>query len=187
MNRRKVLVETIPVLILCALGGALTGYILGNMTSVLKMLPGLIAFIPAIIGMRGNISSAMGSRLGSAVHLGLVEEGFTSEFVKENVKGSLSLSLFVSLLLPFLFMLTSFLFGFELTITNFLLLFSISVLTGMTSGLFLSTFTFFIVISAVKAGIDPDNITGPLLTTVGDVITLLILFTYSSVIGGIFL
>ncbi|MGM0509506.1 MAG: magnesium transporter [Thermoplasmatota archaeon] len=185
MNRRRVLVETAPVLILCALGGALTGYILGNMTPVLKLLPGLIAFVPAIIGMRGNISSALGSRLGSAVHLGLVEEGFTSDFVLENLKGSLSLNLFVSILLPFFFLLTSLMFGFQLTSSVFFALFSISVLTGLTSGILLSTMAFFIVISAVKFGLDPDNITGPLLTTVGDVLTLIILFTYSSVIGGL--
>lgn len=184
MNKKKVIVESVPVLLLCGLGGALTGYILGNMTPVLRLLPGLIAFVPAIIGMRGNISSTMGSRLGSAVHLGLIEEGFTSEFVKENLKGSLSLSFFVSLLLPVFFLLTSILFSFEVTTTIFLILLSISVSTSITSGLLLSSFTFFIVISAVKAGIDPDNITGPLLTTVGDVLTLLILFSYSSLIGG---
>jgi len=187
MRKKRVILEITPVIILCALGGALTGYILGNMTPILKLLPGLIAFVPAIIGMRGNISSTMGSRLGSAVHLGLLEEGFTSDFVKENLKGSLSLSLFVSFLLPVFFLGTSALFGFHITLTVFLLLFTISVLTGMTSGILLSTFTFFIVITSVKFGVDPDNITGPLLTTVGDVLTLIILFTYSSLIGGVIL
>ncbi|MFW5928599.1 MAG: magnesium transporter, partial [Thermoplasmatota archaeon] len=61
----------------------------------------------------------------------------------------------------------------------------ISIATGLTSGLLLSFIAFFIIVLSVKWGIDPDNITGPLLTTLGDVFSLTILFTYSIFIGGL--
>ena len=187
MDKKKVLLQTLPVLLLCGLGGGLSGFILGNMTSVLDLIPGLIALIPAIIGMRGNISSAMGSRLGSAVHLGLVEKGISSDIALENLKSSISLSVFVGFLLPIFFWVTTFLFSSSIRLNIILVLMSISLLTGITSGILLSLLAFFIIIISIRYEIDPDNITGPLLTTVGDVTTLIILFSYSYLIGGVFL
>ncbi len=187
MDRAKVMVETLHVLLLCALGGGLSGLILGSMSSILELVPGLIALVPAIIGMRGNISSAMGSRLGSAVHLGLVEEGISSKVAMENLKSSLSLSVYISVILPIFYTLTTIVLPFSLNPIIIAVLFMISILTGTTSGIFLTLLAFFIVRIAVKLEIDPDNITGPLLSTVGDFVTLLILFSYAAFIGGSFL
>jgi mgtE-like transporter len=185
MNKKKVFLETFPVLLLCALGGSLSGYILGHMADIIKIIPGLIALVPAVIGMRGNITSAMGARLGSAVHLGLIEDNIASDIAKENLKSSLFLSLFVSLLLPLFYMITSFVIGFKISIKIVLSLSMISIATGLISGILLSSLAFFIIIMSVRWGIDPDNITGPLLTTLGDVITLTILFSFSILIGGL--
>lgn len=185
MDKKKVLKETLPVLLLCAVGGGLSGFILGSMTHILELIPGLIALVPAIIDMRGNISSAMGSRLGSAFHLGLVERGITSNVALENIKGSISLSVFIGSILPGLFWLTSLFLPFIVTKRVLISLSIISVLTSFTSGLLLSLIAFFIVITAIKFEIDPDNISGPILTTLGDVLTLLVLFFYSYIIGGL--
>ena len=183
MNKKKVFLETFPVLLLCALGGSLSGYILGHMADIIDIIPGLIALVPAVIGMRGNISSAMGARLGSAVHLGLIEDNIASDIAVENLKSSIFLSFFVSLLLPIFYFITSFIAGFEISLKIILSLSLISVATGLTSGVILSLIAFFIIILAVRWEIDPDNISGPLLTTLGDVFTLTILFSYSIFIG----
>ncbi len=185
MNKKKVFLETFPVLLLCALGGSLSGYILGNMADIINIIPGLIALVPAIIGMRGNITSAMGARLGSAVHLGLIGDNITSDIAKENLKSSVFLSLFVSILLPVFYVITGLFIGFDISFKVLLSLSLISVVTGFTSGIILSSIAFFIIIMAVRWEIDPDNITGPLLTTLGDVFTLTILFSISILIGGI--
>ncbi len=185
MNRKKVLFETLPVLFLCVLGGALSGFILGGMVNVLQLVPGLIALIPAIIDMRGNISSTMGSRMGSAYHHGLVEEGLTSKVTMENLKSSWVLSLFVGAILPLIFWITSFFFHFNVGLKSVILLTIISALTGITSGFILSLVTYSIVMVAIKFEMDPDNISGPLLTTVGDVLTLSVLFFFAYLIGGV--
>ncbi len=185
MDKKKVFLEIFPVLLLCALGGSLSGYILGHMADILEIIPGLIALVPAVIGMRGNITSAMGARLGSAVHLGLIEDNITSDIVKENLKSSISLSVFVAILLPIFYAITGIAVGFKISVKILFSLSLISIATGLTSGLLLSFIAFFIIVMAVKWGIDPDNITGPLLTTLGDVFSLTILFTYSILIGGL--
>lgn len=187
MEWKKVLRETLPVLFLCAIGGALAGFILGGLVDILESIPGLIALIPAIIDMRGNICSTMGSRMGSAYHLGVIEEGLTSCVTMENLKSSWSLSFFVGAILPLLFWLTSLLLPYSIGMTELLALTIISILTGVTSGFILSLGTYFIVMGAIRFKIDPDNITGPLLTTVGDVLTLLILFGFAFMIGGVLL
>lgn len=185
MDFKKTFIETLPFLILCALGGASAGFILGNMSHVLAELPGLIAIVPALIALRGNISSTMGSRLGSAFHLGLIEGDIGSSIVIDNLKSSIVLSLYVSVLLPVFYSLTAFLFGFPLDYGVVSALLLISVSTGLTSGAVLALFTFFIVHLSIRWKIDPDNVTGPILTTFGDVMTLLILFTYAVILGGV--
>ncbi len=185
MDKRKVMIETLPPLFLCALGGALTGFILGNMSELLEMLPGLIALIPAVIGMRGNISSSMGSRLGSAFHLGLISDSLTSSLVVENLKSSLSLSLYVSLIIPFFYYISAAFLNNPVSGKVLFSLLLITVATGLTAGLLLSFLTFFIILLSIRWGLDPDNVTGPLLTTIGDLLTLLILSTYAVIIGGV--
>ncbi len=185
MESKKVLLETLPVLFLCALGGALSGFILGGMVDVLRMIPGLIALIPAIIDMRGNICSTMGARMGSAYHLGIVERGLTSKVTMENLKSSWALSMFVGAILPLLFWVTSFFLDFNVSMKAFITLTIISILTGISSGFILSLGTYLIVMTAIKFKVDPDNISGPMLTTVGDVLTLLVLFFFAYLIGGL--
>ncbi len=187
MNRKKFMLETLPVLFLCALGGLLTGMILGNMVRMFKLIPGLIALIPAIINMRGNISSTMGSRMGSAYHLGMVERGITSKVTMENLKSSWALSFFIGALLPVLFWLTSLFLPFRIETNTLIILSLISISTGFTSGIILSFTAYFTVIMAIRMEMDPDNISGPLLTTMGDVLTLMILFFYAYIIGVVIL
>ncbi len=187
MDGRRVILESLPFLLLGTIGGALAGVILGGMGHILELLPGLIAIVPAIIGMRGNISASMGNRLGSAYHLGFLEDGITSSIAVQNLKSSVFLSLYVSSILPIFLVITSVFFGFSINMMVLTALVLISVLTGVTSGFILSFLTFFIITMSIRYKIDPDNITGPTLSTIGDVISLVLLFGYASLIGGVVL
>ncbi|MFO8108969.1 MAG: magnesium transporter [Thermoplasmata archaeon] len=187
MDRRKVLVETLPVLFLCVLGGSLAGFFLGSMADVFELIPGLIIIVPAIIDMRGNICSALGSRLGSALHLGLLDEGLTSDITIENFKGTISLSLFVSVLFPIFLLISSFFLPFTITFRILGVIALISIFTGVTSAIVLLIVTFGIILFSIKFNVDPDNISGPVLTTVGDIATLMIMFAFAVFFGGIFL
>ncbi len=187
MNRKKVLAETLPVLFLCVLGGSLAGYFLGSMTEIFELIPGLIVIVPAIIDMRGNICSALGSRLGSAMHLGMLEKGLTSDITLENFKGTMSLSFFVSLLFPIFLLITSFFLPFSVTWRVLGVIALISISTGVTSAVVLLLVTFLIILLSIKFNIDPDNVSGPVLTTVGDIATLIIMFGFATFFGGLFL
>ena len=74
MDFKHLLKQSLPMLIVCGIGEVYAGMVLCQMRGVLEILPGLIILVPAIIGMKGNIDTTLGSRLGSAIHMGVIGE-----------------------------------------------------------------------------------------------------------------
>ena len=64
MFAKEMVKQSLPLLIFCGLGGIVAGSTLGVMIDLLESIPGLIVVVPGIIALRGNISTAFGSRLG---------------------------------------------------------------------------------------------------------------------------
>jgi len=176
MFAKEMLMQSLPLLIFCGLGGIIAGSTLGLMIEILKNIPGLIVVIPAIIALRGNISTAFGSRLGSAYHLGIInEENMWNDELKQNIIGSLLLSLFVSIIVGVLaYFTTIILFGIYPDPLKIIL---IVLIAGVISALLLTIMTIIIIFIVFKRGYDPDNITGPALATFGDIVTMFCIFS----------
>ncbi len=180
----RYLKESVPVLLLCGFGLMVAGMLFGLMVETLEDHPGILVLIPAIIGMRGNISTALGARLGSASHLGLIStENIMNRDSMVNIKASLALSVLMGLLAGVVAHISLVALGRDSS--GLLVLVSISVLAGFLSGLALAAITLGIMVLAFRKGYDPDNITGPLLSTVGDIITLLLIFGTATLIFAI--
>jgi mgtE-like transporter len=80
-------------LMISSLGDLAAGATLGYMTDTLALLPGLMVLIPAAIGMRGNIFGALGSRLGTAMHVGTFELSMRrGSMLRQNLEASLVLT-----------------------------------------------------------------------------------------------
>jgi mgtE-like transporter len=167
--------QSLPLLILCGIGGLFTGNILAVMTPLFRSIPGLFIIVPGVIALRGNISTAFGSRLGSAYHLGIIsQDDMWNDVLKQNILGSILLSVIVSGVLG-LFAYFASVFLFDVFPNPFILIGSV-LLAGIISGFVLTFLTVVIIYFVFKRGYDPDNITGPALSTVGDIITMLALF-----------
>ena len=111
MYVKEMVKQSLPLLIFCGLGGVVAGSTLGVMTDIIQEIPGLIVIIPAIIALRGNISTAFGSRLGSAYHLGVIDaENMWNDELKQSIIGSLVLSFLVSIIVGVLAYVTSLFF-----------------------------------------------------------------------------
>jgi mgtE-like transporter len=174
--------EILPALGFASVGALGAGALLGAMTPHLRAAPGVLVIVPGLMALRGNINGAMGARLGSAVHLGLLEpEDPFGPVARANVLASLCLSLAVGAAVGGLGWLLSVIAG--LPAISLVRLTLIGAVTGLLSGLALAVVTLAIVVTATLRGIDPDNVTGPLLTVVGDVITMGILFVVLGVLG----
>ena len=182
MSIKNLIRQSLPLLIILGVAELFAGGILSNMATMFKNTPGLIVIVPAVIGLRGNINAALGSRLGSAAHLGLIDvESVFNKETKENVKASIVLSVATALLLGFLGWITSIGLGYHV---NALVLIAVTLIAGISAGLILAGITVAVVIVAFRKGLDPDNITGPFLTTVGDIVTVICLFGAVMIVGG---
>ena len=185
MEYKEVLRQSLPLLILCGLGEIFAGRLFGGMTEFIEVLPGLIVLIPAIMGLKGNIDVTLGSRLGSAVHMGVISaDKIWNTETKENVVASITLGAIMAVIAGIFAHLTCIMFG--LKSIGLLKLIVIAFINGVLAGSILSFFTIGIIILSFRRGYDPDNITAPLLATIGDIITLSCLFFTTYILVGVF-
>ncbi len=170
-----VLRESTPLLLLTVIGGAFAGSVLGKMQDVLVIIPGIFVLIPAILGLRGNVGIAFGSRLSTLLHLGLMKSSLRlSPLLLNNVFGAFSLSFsfsaFFGILAHFLCLL---LHLPSAGITKLTLIgFMSGVLASMVMIPFITILTFF----SFKKGLDPDNLISPAIAVFGDGIAMLSIY-----------
>lgn len=166
---------------LVALGVALlaslvAGLTLAAITGTLENLPGLLILIPAAIGLRGTIFGALGARLSTAIHSGTFRLSSRADTVLgQNVLAAGALTIFASVVLAVLAKVVSVGFGLEqsISVADFVV---ISVVGGVLSSLVVLALTVLLAAGSVRFGWDPDNVTAPLVTATGDMVTLPALF-----------
>ncbi|WP_407356525.1 magnesium transporter [Methanolobus sp. WCC5] len=177
---RSIVREALPFELMATIGGVLAGLILSGMSQELEMIPGLIVITPAVLGMRGNISCTLGSRLGSAIHMGLITKIDSNPELVNNVSGSLLLSLIMSFILGIMGHLIT--VGLGLESAGVLALTSIAVLAGVSSGVILSVVAVLLALGMFRFGFDPDNVVTPAIATIGDIVSMLMLFLSAKVV-----
>jgi mgtE-like transporter len=163
--------QSIIVLLLSSTTAVLAGLLLGYSRELLLLLPGMIILLPGALEMRGSIFAALGSRLSSNLHLGLVEKfEIKNKIIRNNIFASLALSLVLSVILgAFAYVVSPFLGMESISFNAFIF---ISVLAGLISGAFLLVMTFIVTFKSFNRGWDPDNIVAPIITTAGDFFTI---------------
>ncbi len=155
------------------MGDLITGIIMGVSTSSLRVLPALIVLLPPAIGMRGNIFASLGSRLGTGLHTGQISPDFKGKILRDNVNSSFILTILMSIYLGIIAALTAHLLGMDVEMTDMVL---ISLLAGIFSAFFMLALTIATAFFSYRRGWDPDNVTTPIITLAGDIITLPFLF-----------
>lgn len=167
--------EALPFELLATVGGVIAGIIFSGMTNELEMIPGLIVIYPGVLGLRGNISSTLGSRLGSAIHMGLITDiDRNNPELTNNISGSLLLGFIMAVLLGFLGHFVTLALGFESA--GALKLILICVISALTSGVILSFVAVLLAIGMFRFGFDPDNVVTPSIATIGDIVSMFMLF-----------
>ncbi|NYT00730.1 MAG: hypothetical protein GKB99_03270 [Methanocellales archaeon] len=176
--------QTLPLLLICVILGLLAGVVLGAMESSLEALPGLLVLVPAILATRGNIFGAFGSRLGSALHQGLIrpelkrDNNLIHSIAAALVEGVI-MSIFLATVAHYVILML------ERESIGIIPLIAISLIAAVVSGIVLTVFIIVLAFAGYKRGIDPDNITGPIATTVGDLLAMIALFMAAEVILGV--
>ena len=176
-------VQSIVALLISIVATLIAGLLLASAEDRLARLPGLLLMVPAAIAQRGNVFGAMGSRLGTAIHTG--EFALTRRIdtvFGQNVIASLGLSLIAATWLALIAWLLSIVFAVA-DHMSFLDFVAVSVLGGVIASLLVLAITIALAAGSTRFGWDLDNVTAPLVTGTGDLVTLPALIIGSLVVG----
>ncbi|NOR46871.1 MAG: divalent cation transporter, partial [Methanosarcinaceae archaeon] len=127
-----------------------------------------------------NISCTLGSRLGTAIHMGLITRIDSNPELLNNVSGSFLLSLILSIVLGVLGHYVTLALGLE-SAGVFVLTF-IAVIAGVTSGIILSVVAVLLALGMFRFGFDPDNVVTPAIATIGDIVSMFMLMVAAKVV-----
>jgi len=167
--------ESLPLLTICILLEIMVGQMLeGNMTDF-SDIPILLAVIPIINGVGGNIGSILGSRITSGMHLGSMKVGFSDKKLMKNVGYSLVMGLIAYSTLCALLWTLHITLGASGPGISFLELAVIMVGAGIMVIASLSVIAIISASLSFRRGIDPDNVVTPSVTTSGDLLGILFL------------
>ncbi len=156
--------------------GLLAGLILGSITGTLGELPGLLVLVPAAVGLRGNVFGALGSRLGTLVATGTFQLSRRRDTeVGQNLAASVALSLGLSLLLAVVAKGVAEAFGVRGSIGVGDLV-VVSVIGALIPTVVVMAITVGVAALGVRHEWDVDNVSVPIVTAAGDLVTLPSLF-----------
>ncbi|MEM5871845.1 MAG: magnesium transporter [Candidatus Aenigmatarchaeota archaeon] len=156
--------------IISLLGGLVGGTLLAIYTDQLLMIPGMLILLPGFLEMRGNISGSFASRLSSGLFLGVIDPNkYKTRIIRGNLIASFALALVVSFLLGIIAFLFSF-FVFHVYAPKIIIL---PVIAGLIANGIEIPLTLFATFYLFKKGHDPNNIMGTIVTTTGDVTSII--------------
>jgi mgtE-like transporter len=178
---KRIVGETTFVMLISATVSIFAGLFLQVEVERLLTFPFLLSLIPPINDMGGNIGSMLGARLSSALHLGLIRPKIERQRVlDENMAESIGSGLFSFFAAGAVLLVWGMIRGMVSPLRFFL--------TFIVAGVILTPIivvctVFITVISYVKR-LDPDNVVGPLITSIADVLGVLVLLLVSKLLWG---
>ena len=180
---KKIFAQGFPAEAIAITLELLAGFVLVSMASSLEKITGLLILMPAFLEMRGDISGSYSSRLGTALHQGIIAPELTlSDELKQNLLGAYALTLAESLLIGFAAYAVCLLLGFPNPSLPTIV--AISLLAGVLSSVLMTGLVTASAIFVYSKGLDPDTVLGPYINTMGDVVGMLSLFLAVLVVGG---
>lgn len=159
------------------------GAFLGAITGTLDTYPGLLVLVPAAIGLRGNIFGSFGNRLSTSIHAGTFRWSLRREAVLgQNVLASMLLTMGISLALAVVAKSVAVGLGLVGSI-DLLSMATVSIVGGLLGSIVVLGASLGLTAGAVRFGWDLDNVTAPLVSTLGDVLTLPALYLATFLLG----
>ena len=152
--------------IVSIVGGLIAGTILAIYTDKILLIPGMLILLPGFLEMRGNISGSLASRLSSGLFLGLINP---NNIKTKIIKGNLWASFLLSILVSFALGVIAFLFNYLILQTFTLWIILVPLIAGLIANAIEIPLTLFVTFYLFKKGHDPNNIMGPFVTSTVDI------------------
>ncbi|MEM2878332.1 MAG: magnesium transporter [Candidatus Hadarchaeales archaeon] len=163
---KRIVGESYPVLLVCVLIGLVAGVTLQNS---LERIEGslVLVMVPILNGIGGNLSSILGARIASALHMGTISSELRGKTLKENVKVSVLTGISIFLLSGLAIFAMAFWRG--LSVYESAKNAAVFVLASMLLLPVIISSTVLLALASFKRGLDPDNIVIPIVTSIVDV------------------
>jgi len=178
----RIVLESYPVLLVCAIIGLFAGYMLNAQIEKIKEVPIILLMIPPINGIGGNVGSILGARLASALHMGMVEPKFKGQKVLSgNINASVYMSVGIFSFVSLLILAIAYMLGAVFVSSiRFMLTFLIASMMLVPVIVFATVASAFI---SFAKGLDPDNVVIPIVTSIVDVLGITCLLIAIKIVG----
>ncbi|ADJ16153.1 magnesium transporter [Halalkalicoccus jeotgali] len=183
---RRIYRESLPVLAVSLLGGIFAGTVLGSdrMIAGFEQFPGMLLLLPAFLATRGNVYGALGARISSGLHQGLIDPAFgTDERLVNAVVASFVNGISISVFIGVLAWAINRVLGRQSA--ALIELVGITFIAGTLTAVVLIVGLLGLLFVGYARGIDPDNLVGPIVTTFGDVFGVVFLYVAMVLVGAI--
>ncbi|MFH1821865.1 MAG: magnesium transporter [Methanobacteriota archaeon] len=179
---RRILWESYPVLVLCAVLSLGAGLILNSQIESIKALPLILVMVPPINGINNNICSILGSRLTSALHMGTIEPRFGEQAaLQKNIRASWLMSVGVFVFTSVIFFTLAMISGIGPSKSVMVMLaFFAASMVAVAVTMFCTIGLAFL---SFSKNLDPDNVVIPIVTSIGDIIGVTCLIIAMKIIG----
>lgn len=174
--------QSLGALALSATTSLITGFTFAAVTDTLRTFPGLLLFIPAAIGLRGNVFGPLGSRLSTAIRAGTFSWSWRIDsLLGQNVLGAMASSLVAAVgLAAIAEVVARWLREGPVSVIGIADFVVVSVFGGTVASIVVLAITLGLAVASARFGWDLDNVTAPLVSASGDFVTLpaLVLATF---------
>ncbi len=152
----------------------ITGFTFAFFAETLREHPGLLLFVPAAFGIRGNVFGPLGSRLSTALQTGTLSWTWRHDsLLGQNVIGAMASSVVAALGLSLVAELVVLSIRDRgepvLGVADFVV---VSVIGGTLASVAVLAITLGLAIASARFDLDLDNVTAPLVSATGDFTTL---------------
>ena len=166
--------EALPVLVVALGGGLFAGIVLEGMVESIQRFPGLFVMIPVFLATRGNVYGALGGRISSGLHQGLIPPRFErNERLVNAVIASFINGIGISIVIGVITWVGLLILGWEVAALYELV--GIMLIAGVLTSVVLIVGLLALIFAGYRYGYDPDNLVGPIVTTLGDIFGMLIM------------
>jgi mgtE-like transporter len=181
ISERVTMRQGMAAVSVASLTGLIGGVTLAFMEERLVEVAGLLLLVPASIDMRGNIFGALSARLGTSIHSGLFEvSAARGGVLHQNAYAATLLTITTAVTMGVLAWSIAALFGIP-TISPWGFI-AIGLIGGILSSAIVLGVTVFLSIVSYRRRWDLDSVGAPLITAMGDVVTLPMLLLASFIV-----
>ena len=164
--------EALPILFIALGGGLFAGIVLEGMVESIERFPGLFVMIPVFLATRGNVYGALGGRIASGLHQGLIEPRFEwDDRLVNAILASFINGIGISIVIGVVTWVGLLILGWEVAALYELV--GIMLIAGMLTSVIMIFGLLGLIFTGYKFGYDPDNLVGPIVTTLGDIFGML--------------